>query len=231
MIRILILCFIIINANTSFCQKNNTKPINKDLKQELFNLFSNSYSIGIEINDIQIQENALINILAIDRNDTVNLYKLLDFYFVNNLYNKSYLLSKKYLEQNKNNINLLDYFSKSAEMIDRFGDAKIGYQKLYLFTDDTYYAYLLANCEYMLGNYKECLRQIGELERNDDTKKRYISFVVDENKNQDIVVFAAIYYLKGLTLQKNGNNDAASIAFKKAVEIQPDFELALKNIQ
>jgi tetratricopeptide (TPR) repeat protein len=207
------------------------KPVPSLSLTQLKNVFQNSYSIGLEISDNTIKENALINILALDVTDTISVYNLLDFYFKNNSYLKSFLLSKKYLEDNRYNIKLLDYNAKSAEMIDRYADAKAGYQKLYIFTSDTYYAYLDAYAEYMLGNFESSLLKVYQLENNSDTKIRYVSFSLDDDKSQDIVVYAAIYYLKGLILEKLNKSDESQLSFQKAIEIQPDFISARNQIK
>ncbi|MGE0635548.1 MAG: hypothetical protein AB7P01_03850 [Bacteroidia bacterium] len=201
---------------------------------DLANALKQKYALAQEINDVDAAKDALLQLLAVQPSDTVTLFNLLRIYFETKQYNISYRLSKKYLLQFRSNITLLDFYSRSCELLTKYSEALTGYEKMYLLTDDIYYQYYAANIEYTTRHYDQCLKRIEDglaKKLPKSVMKVVVTFTIGSaGETQQIDVFAAFNNLKGMLFAKTGRNSEAVLCYKKALEIEPNFVLAQENI-
>jgi tetratricopeptide (TPR) repeat protein len=192
------------------------------------------YALGTEINDNNLRQTALANLLSYDADDTFTLFRLVDVYFNNKAYLQAFLLTKKYLNSYRDNLTLLEYYSKSAEVLGKFGDAVTGYKKLYILTEDVYYGYLNASAQSALGKY--ALSNIAAQEviaRFSGLNNNYISitFGGGEDKAQKVPIKAALWELMGVNFLYIKDKTKAREALLSALREFPDFEEAKENLQ
>jgi len=190
-----------------------------------------TYALAIEIKDVKSAEFCLLQIVATAPEDTTEVIKLLGLYFGHQNYESVYLLSKKYIDKYRMSAKLLDFYAKSAELLGKNTEALMGYDKLYLLTNDSYYGYLAANAEYFLGRQRECLEHTQTLLTNKDLRNTFVTFDLGEGKTQDIVIEAALNNLKGVVLKELGRKSDAEQAFKQALKVVPDFIIASENLK
>jgi tetratricopeptide (TPR) repeat protein len=190
-----------------------------------------AYALAIEIKDVKSAEFCMLQIVASVPEDTVEVLKLLGLYFGHQNYESVYLLSKKYTDKYRMNAKFLDFYAKSAELLGKNTEALMGYDKLYLLTNDSYYGYLAANAEYFLGRQKECLEHTQTLLTNKDLRNTFVTFDLGEGKTQDIVIEAALNNLKGVVLKELGRKSESESAFKQALKVVPDFIIASENLR
>lgn len=189
------------------------------------------YALAINIKDAESAIFSMIQIVAIAPDDTSDVFKLLGLYFEQRNYESVYLLSKKYIDKYRMSAKFLDFYAKSSELLGKNTEALIGYDKLYLLTNDSYYGYLAANAEYFLGRQKECLEHTQTLLTNKDLRNTFVTFDLGEGKTQDVVIEAALNNLKGVVLKELGRKSEAEVAFKQALKVVPDFVIASENLK
>jgi tetratricopeptide (TPR) repeat protein len=191
------------------------------------------YALGTEINDNNLRQTALANLLSYNANDTFTLFRLVQVYFNNKAYLQAFLLAKKYLNDYRDNLTLLDYYSKSAELLGKFGDAVTGYKKLYILTDDVYYGYLNASALSTLGKYgassnaaQEVISRFGQL----NNKYAIVTFGGGNDQSQKVPIKAALFELIGVNFLFVKDRDKAKEALSSALKEFPDFQEAKANL-
>jgi tetratricopeptide (TPR) repeat protein len=174
------------------------------------------------------------NMLSIINPDKDTLYKknILFAYSENNQSESCFLLSKQLIEQYKQDKTFLLFYAQSAEKLNRFGDASIGYEKLYVFTNSPTYGYLLANAQYYLGRYAESLQTIGTLKLNKECANEFLDFtLINSDKKQSVPISAALYNLEGMSYYEMKNMEGCKISFQKAIYVFPAFDVAKENLK
>lgn len=227
-LKLLIFIFVICFSGVSYGQQDKSK--NRILTVDDIRA---KYVFAMETKDYDVSKDALMQLLAINSKDSVVLYNLLQLYLDTKKYEACYLLSKRYLEQNRSSVQLLDYYAKTSQALGKYSEAFLGYDKLFTITDDIFYQYYAANMEYMLGRYSECLNRVNDCI---DNRSKYsaqrvlITFELGNGVEKAIDVYAAFFNLKGVLLLQSDNKQEAANFFNKALEIMPDFPLAQQNL-
>lgn len=174
------------------------------------------------------------NMLSIINPGKDTLYKknVLYAYYTNNQPEACFLLSKELSTQFKQNIIYLEFYAQSADVLRRYGDASIGYEKLYFFTQKPNYGYLLANAQYYLGRYIECIKTIETLKNKKECDSSFLDFeLTDSGEMQKVPVSAAIYNLEGMAFFEMKDFQKSKVSFEKALYVFPEFDVAKGNLK
>lgn len=214
---------LIVICNIAIAQKNSNEIDNwKKLSQ-------NSLILG-DWNTFILSNHFLYVIDA--KNDSLYSKNILYGYFENRQYESCFLLSKKLIEVDKLNITYLDFYARSAEALQRYGDATIAYEKLYIYTLKVNYGYLLANAQYYLGRYVESMQTLQALKTNKECQNIFLNFTsLSNNKTQSVPISAALYNLEGMNYYEMKNIESSKKSFIKAIELFPEFEVAKDNLE
>jgi tetratricopeptide (TPR) repeat protein len=98
-------------------------------------------------------------------------------------------------------------------------------------TGINFHGYNLAKLQFSLKKYDEAYQTIQKVEKINDTGKYKITFVINQNHNQQVELLAAVFYLKGITEIELELSEAAKASFEKAIKIQPDFILVKEQLE
>lgn len=164
--------------------------------------------------------------------DTLYKKNILYGYFQNNQAETCFLLSKELSSQYKHDITFLEFYAQSADVLRKYGDASIGYEKLYFFTQKPSYGYLLANAQYYLGRYLECLQTIQTLKAKDECKNEFLDFTLNNSdEKQKVPISAALYNLEGMAYFEMKDFEKCKTSFEKAINVFPEFNVAKGNLE
>jgi tetratricopeptide (TPR) repeat protein len=229
----ILLCFVLLLPICIFSQKNKRLKTSFSVAIDsirLRSIYENNYANAIELNDEDETIHALHNLSSLSPSDTLIVKKLLFAYFNTKKYEQSYILAKKYTDVYREDIVFLDVYAKSSEFLGRNGDAVLGFKKLYSLTGNSYYGYLTAFEEWVLGRYPECEISVNALFTAPDINTRFVNIAAD-NTEQEVPLIAAVYNLQGMLLNKLGKKEEALRAFKVSLERLPEFKAAQINLK
>ena len=105
------------------------------------------------------------------------------------------------------------------------------YESLYLKTDREDVLYTIAFLQYELKNYNESINNLNILLEKNSIDSIKVNVNMNGNLTQQIAMKSQLHYLKGIIYEEKNDNENAKIQFKKAVNISPDFESAIKKLE
>jgi Tfp pilus assembly protein PilF len=104
------------------------------------------------------------------------------------------------------------------------------YEDLYFKTGDFQSLYKVAFLQYQLKRYNESLTNIDVLLEKKEADELTAIFEAADNTEKEYPLKVALYNLKGMNAMGMNDKEAAKQYFQKALELAPDFQLALDNL-
>lgn len=189
------------------------------------------YQMALRYNDIVVARVKLFELM--DRNPTNARYPelLASLYFETNQYGSAAVAALDALEKNDKSIPALEVAAYSLEQLGALDRALPQFERLYLLNDDIFSLYKTAYLQYSLKRYEEALNSINMLVKNTKSNEQKLGFPKEDDSTQEVSVKAAALNLKGLVYLDQGSKAEAKTAFEQALELSPDFELAVLNLK
>ena len=208
----------------------NQEPL--DVRQTMvYRLQKGIYHRAIKYSDVNTAIGALYNICMLEpQNDSI-LFVLAYLYFDNQRYFSSTLTLNDVLLLNPNNLQALEMRGMSLEQIGAFDKSLEDYESLYLKTNNINFLYKSIVFQYELKRYKEAKTNIDILLSNKESDEIKMYFPDENEQDQEVVLRASLHNLKGMVAKAEGNTTEAKKQFGIALEVQPDFYLAKKNLE
>ena len=220
----------LLQSNAAYCQKKEGTKKRLNTADYLGSNYTAQYNLAMQVKDYQSACSALYGLLAIHETDTNALFNLMTIYFQHGQNEQCFMLCKEYSPKFRDNVTLLDFYGKSAELLGRYTDALECYQKLYIITKHLYYGYQVANVENSLGRKAESMRHMDELLMDPYVATERITLYAEANstsKGEDVSIKAALLNLKGNAFSDENNYVSARQCFLEALKLEPDFGMAL----
>jgi len=144
------------------------------------------------------------------------------------------------------NIKILGLLALSEKAIGRSIEALAAYEKLFVCTQDLQYAYEIAALQFNIQRFGECRATIEAIIATITAENQQtIQIVYQANENQpgvnpegrsslraqDVPLKAAAYNLKGVLQLELNEIEEAQASFNKALELFPDFQLTIGNLE
>lgn len=129
-------------------------------------------------------------------------------------------------------LSVLEALALSQSSLGKVKEAIQSFEKLLSKTNEMYHGYRLAEMQYTYQRVGEAMQTVLAAERLQNSMKGKVSIDLGNKQTQAVSLEAALQNLKGYILLKEypDQKAAAITAFKKALEIQPDFVLAKNNL-
>lgn len=129
-------------------------------------------------------------------------------------------------------LSVLEALALSQSSLGKVKEAIQSFEKLLGKTNEMYHGYRLAEMQYTYQRVGEAMQTVLAAERLQNSMKGKVSIDLGNKQTQAVSLEAALQNLKGYILLKEypDQKAAAITAFKKALEIQPDFVLAKNNL-
>jgi len=188
------------------------------------------YSAAKSYNDPIIARVALYNILAYNPRNTPVLDSLAKIYYEYQQYASAALVAQDAIKLNPDDIFAIEIAAASFDNLGVKIRAIANYEKLYLAENDMTILYKIAFLQYESKRYGESINNINTIFESSDADKLQLIFPTDSGQNQAISLKAATNRLYAMLEQDRGNNDNAKNLYKKAIEMEPNFELAKKQL-
>jgi tetratricopeptide (TPR) repeat protein len=206
-------------------------PLSKSGKKTLTVHYKNAFETAKALRDMDNAGIALFNLYTLNPGDTVLQMDLLTYYYANKKYSEAMFLGERICKKDENNIAAFDIWTKSQEACGNFSNAVINYELLYLRTSNTYYKYLSAYCQFRLSRFIECEKYLAEVLTMSDLTNHNVVMEISDGKTQEVPLKAAVLNLFGLVKAELHNLPEATVYFKKALDVYPDFLLAQNNLK
>lgn len=129
-------------------------------------------------------------------------------------------------------LTMLEILALSQSQLGKVKEAIESFEKLLDKTGEMFHAFRLAELQYRYKRVGEATQTIFKAETLNNSMQGNVKIDIGNNTIQEVLLEAAVQNLKGFILLEASPNDktAAIAAFKKALEIQPNFILAKNNL-
>ncbi|MBC7389128.1 MAG: tetratricopeptide repeat protein [Opitutaceae bacterium] len=217
------LCFISLsNAQT----KSTISP--KDTAT--YRMERDVYFNALKYSDLNVAKGAIFKMMAINPLDKSLKDSLLFIYFNAGSFGQCILLSRELLAENPSRNNILEIKAIAEQNLGLVKDALVSYEKLFSESKNLFHQYQIAVLQYQLKRYGECNQNISDIIKDDKSLSEKVNINTGQ-ENQKVILKAAAYNIRGVMQLEGKRDEEAKADFKEALKIQPDFALALNNIQ
>jgi len=216
----LILMFILFISGYS--QNSNKEAIAFEKK-----ILNTAHRVG----DPAVATNSIYRLIALEGENSTYKDSLAYIYFSARQYAPCFMMATEVLKRDPNHVNMLEIKGVSLESLGAYTKASETYEELFKKTKNNFHGYTLAKLKYTLKKYDEALVVITNTEKLNDTGNYKVNFAINQTHEQEIMLLAAISYLKGLIEIELKKPELAKVSLTKAVKIQPDFVLAKEKLE
>ena len=217
--KIYFIIFLFFIVFTSFTQESE------------FDIQKNIYNKSMLYNDPTVSINALYKMISLQPDNLNLLDTLLREYIGVSRWPSAYMVSREILSNNPNNLFALEVSCIALQNLGLKQQSLNEYESLYLKTDREDVLYTIAFLQYELKNYNESINNLNILLEKNSIDSIKVSVNMNGNLTQQIAMKSQLHYLKGIIYEEKNDNENAKIQFKKAVNISPDFESAIKKLE
>ena len=193
--------------------------------------FYKKYVTALRWNDYEVAKDALYDLIMENPQNDSLIFNLAYYYYENQNYPSSVLVSQQLLARNPKNAAALEISAVGYEYMGVPERSLQNYESLYLLTNNITTLYKMAFLQFDLKRYAECLTSIDILLTNKDLDAAKVVFNDVENKQKEYPMKVAVINLKGLAVQEHlGDKAAAKKLYEEALALAPDFVLAKQNL-
>lgn len=189
------------------------------------------FQMASMFNDPEVARTALYNMIAIDSKNPALLDSLALLYYEFQNFASAAIVTQAALRANPDNPLMLELSAICYETLGLPDRALSQYETLYMKQNNPITLYKMAFLQLQVKHYVEVNTSADILLAKPELKDRMVVFPKADETTQQVSMHAALYNLKGLAASEQGDNETAKAMFNKALEITPDFEIALSNAQ
>ena len=224
----MMVAFMMIIATLSFAQD---KPVETETTLKRNEIDKKIYQLALRYNDLAVARMKLFEL--IERNPTNITYPetLTSLYFEGGQYTSAAVSALDILEMNDKSLIALEVAANSLEQLGALDKALPNFERHYLLTNNLFSLYKTAYMQYSLNRQEEALNSINMLVKAPKSSEEKVGFPKNDNTTQEVTLKAAALNLKGMVYMYQKNKPEAIAALNQALEVQPDFELAIENLK
>lgn len=227
-----LICFILFLIITNcFSQKGNA---NKGLSKHATELNTDSvvYANARANSDYSVMMVALYYMMVKNPQKSLS-YKdsLTTIYYLIQAYPNCIRLGNEVLSLQPDNFRIRELVAISHRIMGNTKTALEMYEKLYSETNSPIHAYYIAEMQFNIQRYGECLATLENILSAENSKKERIELIINENSKQKVLLTAAALNIKGMMFAETGKNKEAKDAFISALSIEKDFILPKTNLE
>jgi tetratricopeptide (TPR) repeat protein len=228
--RILISCICIIFYTNCFSQKNNSSRDLQKSKTEI-NYDSIVYANARVHSDYTVMMTTIYYMMAKDPQQVI-AYKdsLTVIYYFLQAYSKCVRAGNEVLTAQPDNFRIMELVAISERILGNIKTSLGMYEKLYGKTASLIHAYYIAEMQFNMQRYGECMMTLEKIIASENSKREKIELIVNDNSKQIVSLAAAAFNIKGMTYNALGKKEEAKEAFQSAISIEKDFTLPKINL-
>ncbi|RZS98223.1 tetratricopeptide repeat protein [Cecembia calidifontis] len=218
-------------GTVAFAQQENTASQDPESLRRRNEADQRVYQLAMRYNDLPAARIKLMEL--IERNPTNNRYPelLATLYFEAGQYASAAVASLDLLERNDQSITGLEIAAYSLEQLGALDRALPHFERHYLLTGTLFSLYKSAYLQYSLNREEEALNSVNMLIKDRKSTEEMVGFPTSSNETQEVNMKAAALNLKGMIYMGQKNKVEAVEAFRQALELVPNFELAQENLK
>ena len=192
--------------------------------------FAIKYTLAMKWNDPETAKDALYDLIVENQGNDSIIYELAVYYYQNQKYPSSVLISQELLKRNPKNAAALEIAAVGYESLGVPDRSLQYYESLYLLQSNPAVLYKMAFLQYRLKRFKECGTSVDILmaDKNTDTLK--VNYNDANDKQKEYPMKVALLNLKGMLAQEEGDKVSARKFYDQVLAQAPDFVLAKTNI-
>ncbi len=212
----------------SFGQKDkNTMPS----KKTEINYDSVVYYTARINGDYIVAINTLYYMLAKDPANITYKDSLARLYLISGGYDKCANIAEQIIAKQPDNQRAMEFIALSEKALGNFKYALQMYEKLYSQTKDLGQAYSIAELQFGLKRFGECMQTIESILANPQSEKKTLQVYATAQTEQTVSYKAATLNIQGMVHKELHETQKAKVAFNEALAIAPDFLLPASNIK
>jgi len=226
-----VLFFVVLMSATVFGQKKGSAAASNALsKQDLTNYKIKAYKKALELADLNSAATAVLDILAINEDQTHWQDSLALIYLNQQNFVSSASIAQQVLEKSPENMFMREISAYSFQGLGAAKQALEDYEKLYSVNKNIQHGYQIATLEFNLGRFTECMTTLNEVANHADAAESTVALTFG-NEQQKVPVSAAVMNMKGVVSKELNKKDDAIKFFEAAIQAFPEFALAKGNLE
>lgn len=231
--KLLVIVFLLVST-VVFGQRKK----NKNISTTELETYKKMYNMALKNKDMAVAINSLYLIVAVEGENSIYkdslaflYYDIGSFYQCEQVAGEIVRDNADSIEQGKK-LTMLEIMALSQASLGKTKEAINSFERLLKQTNEMYHAYRLAELQYSYKRIGEALQNIIRAENLTTKMQVPIRIDMGNKQIQEVNLKAAVQNLKGfILLQEYPQRKAEAIeAFKKALQIQPNFVLAKNNM-
>lgn len=185
---------------------------------------------AVKYTDFPVARTALYNIIALNPGDSAYVDSLFFFYASSRAFQQAVFLGNELIAKNPGDTTVRELLAISKQALGLMKEALEDYEALFAKTNSPDYLYQIASLQYNLKRVEECNRSVNQLLGMNSAENQKVDIQYGQNQSQQVPVKAAAYNILGVLARDVNQKETAIAAFRKALEVFPDFELAKGNL-
>ena len=210
-------------ASTSFAQKNKSNQTTATVTEKKV------VEQALKYADMATAISSMHKIIALEGTNSTYKDTLAIAYFKAQNYVSSHLVAKELLAAKPDNQQFLEINAVSLQNLGATKEAIDAYDKLFTLSKNRYHGYELANLQMSIKRLEEAKLSIEKAFTCTEIEKATLVFPMDNSKQQEVPLNAAMYNLKGIIYYQLQDKVEAGKAFDEALKIMPEFATATQN--
>lgn len=180
---------------------------------------------------MEVAKDALYDVIIENPGNDSLIFTLAYFYYDQEKYASSYLISNDLLARFPKNPQYLEMAASSAQNLGVNDKALSNYESLYLINNHIKTLYQIAFLQYQLKRYAEATNSISMLMTKPEVATEKVVYNDAKGNPKEYVMKASVLNLKGLVALDQNDKAGAKKAFTEALALAPDFVPAKENMQ
>ncbi len=209
-----------------------TKPTENQPVNALTDHYYKKYLTALQWNDNEVAKDALYDLIIENPQNDSLIFNLAYYYYENQKYISSVLVSQQLLKRNPKNTGALEMAAIGYEMMGVRDRSLQSYESLYLLTNDITTLYKMAYLQFELKRFAEALASLDILMVKNDVDTLKLVFNDAANQQKEYVMKVAVLNLRGMVIQEHmGDTAGAKKLYQEALALAPDFVPAKQNLE
>jgi len=193
--------------------------------------FLKKYAAASRWNDADVAKDALYDVIVENPGIDSLIYSLAYFYYEQEKFASSLLISQDLLQRSSNNPMYLEMAASSAQQLGVNDKALQFYESLYLINDNIRTLYQIAFLQYTTKRSAECKTSIDILLGKPAVNTEKVVYDDAKGAAKEYPMKVSVLNLRGMLLLEQNDKVGAKKAFTDALALAPDFQLAKLNLE
>jgi tetratricopeptide (TPR) repeat protein len=189
------------------------------------------YAAAARWNDPEVAKDALYDVLVENPGSDSLMYTLAYFYYDQQKYASSYLISQDLLVRQPKDVSYLEMAGSSAQQLGANDKALQAFETLYLINNNIRTLYQIAFLQYNLKRPAECSTSINLMLARPEVTTEKVVFNDAKGNPKEFPLKASVLNLRGLLALDQNDKPGAKKAFTEALAVAPDFTPAKENME